>query len=145
MAHGHSKIRNLPMMKRSSPSLVSVSFKASNNDTENNIVKIGCVTWSLTSQNWPFFLRAFILATVESRKLSSSKIKYPLGIILEIKPLQKQNNNMLKSVFPKYITHAHKYKQNSASFILVAGYKAGRNYDHNKSVLLCTHNTKSHA
>ncbi|TNN36430.1 hypothetical protein EYF80_053414 [Liparis tanakae] len=32
-------------------------------------------TCSLTSQNWPLFLRAFILATVESRKLSSSKIR----------------------------------------------------------------------
>ncbi len=99
-AKGHSKIQDPRIMKHTLP---WVMFQPSHNDTENNKVKNGCVTCSLTSQNWPFFLRAFILATVESRKVSSSKIKYPLGIILEIKPLQKWNNNMLKSVLGLYL------------------------------------------
>lgn len=129
-AKGHSKIQDPRIMKHTLP---WVMFQPSHNDTENNKVKKGCVTCSLTSQNWPFFLRAFILATVESRKVSSSKIKYPLGIILEIKPLQKWNNNMLKSelglylnIYPtlcilhKHITHAHIYTWN-VSLILAAG------------------------
>lgn len=55
-------------------------------------------TCSRTSQNWPLFLRAFILATVESRKLSSSKIKQPFGIIfvpwniIPVQNIRKQPN-----------------------------------------------------
>lgn len=42
------------------------------------------VTWSRTSQNWPLLRKAFSLATDDSMKFSSSNIKYPLGIILEL-------------------------------------------------------------
>lgn len=50
----------------------------------NRIKILIFLTCSLTSQNCPLFLRAFILATVESRNVSSSKIKYPFGVIFEV-------------------------------------------------------------